>query len=154
MDNSEIVKRFGKKTLLGMCEELGVEVRSSVRAADLVDIIDDDLDENGVPEEMSEELEDLAFVLGYIDEDGNLIEPDDTEGEKEQEEVIDGELPDCYGYADGQDPACKKCKIFDLCMAERIALRPACFGTMYDNNSPECHGCIEAMECKRHMEDS
>lgn len=147
MNNSDIVKRFGKSNLINVAEELGIEVGSSVRAVKLVEIIEDDLYTNGVPEDMSEVLEDLAFVLGFIDEDGNLI--DDEDDEEEEEVIEEGDLPGCWGYADDRDPACNKCKIYDMCMKERIALRPPCFGKMYDSHSPECECCIEALDCKQ-----
>lgn len=154
MDNREIVKRFGKSGLLSVADELGLSVKSSVNAIDLVDMIDEDLEVNGVPEDMTEIAEDLAFVLGYIDEDGNVIEGEDDDAEDElgSEEVIEEDLPDCFGYADDKDPACKKCKIFSLCMTERIELRPPCFGNMYDGSSPECDNCIEKLDCKEAME--
>jgi len=144
MTNTNVVRRFGKPTIVALARELGLAVDPSQSAVGMVESIRAALDAN-LPDEMSEELFDLCVAWGYIDEDGNVIFPDEATDEI-KEEV---ERPDCYGYCDMKDPACYRCKISTECMQERVKARPDCFGKYYDKASEECKQCIEALDCSQ-----
>ena len=56
--------------------------------------------------------------------------------------------PDCFGWPNGRDASCKRCKLFKLCSQHSEDFRPACFGdiTKYDPNGP-CSQCLDQSFC-------
>ena len=132
-----------------------MKVLNTVRAPTIINLVLKNLDNEGVPEpdECSDALWEFLVAADYIDEDGNLLEleenDDEQEGgnEQEQENVEDIDHK-CYGYYDKLDPACRKCKVSELCIVKRRASLPECFGLMFEKTDPECGSCIEASGCR------
>jgi len=150
MTNREIGKRFGKRVLLDIAEELGISAKLDTHVYDLCDMLLDNL-RGGLPEdEVSEELWDLMVAADFIDEDGNelLSGVDNPQDEQEESDEVDEKLPKCYGLADDADPACKRCALRKQCVAVRDANRPSCFGLLYDANDNDCKMCIHWMKCE------
>jgi len=141
-------KEFRKSELFDIADELDLDVEEGLRSLELSDLLVEDIETNGVPE--PEECSDLMFeflvVAGFVDEDGEIIEY--VEEEEETEEINYEEMPECFSLADDRDPACNRCKVFEICMKERIANRPKCFGRLYSPNAEECKNCLEALYCK------
>jgi hypothetical protein len=151
MTKSELVKRFGKRRLLDIAEELEIDgVEDSLHVYKVIGAIDSDLEENGIPDwEISEELFDYLVAKGYITDDGEVIDYPDDDAEPEPEEVkLPEKLPGCWGQAESEDPSCKKCPIRVPCTRMRTESRPVCYGALYDESHPDCKGCMEWKECK------
>lgn len=152
----DIYTQFSKQELLAMTVELGVDGKPHMSTRDLSGLLLKDLDENGIPEDLdaiSDKLYELLFVAEYIDEDGNVLEGEEAEPEKEPVEQVTkvDEIPNwiCFSYADPRDPACQKCRLYDRCWEARLGKRPECFGKLYDSAHPECQKCIEAVYCSK-----
>lgn len=158
--NDDILKEFTKPELQKIADELEIET-GNISSKKLIQLINADLTENGIPEEddCSQLLEDYLYVAGFIDagEEATESEPEAVEPEPQPEPILDeAELPDCYKCADERDPSCKRCKVFDACMRERIAIREhelPCFGKLFDINAEECSHCLEAGPCKIALRD-
>lgn len=149
---------FQKSELLEIAKELELDVNRRSRAPIVIDMILADLDDNGIPDPDSDDTSELMleFLVAaeFVDENGNILESGNGEkkgddSEQELEEIPYEDLPECYAMADGRDPACKKCKLFDDCAEERVACRPECFSRLYDENAEECGVCIEANPCRK-----
>lgn len=150
----DIYSQFKKDELLSVAKELEVNITPEKAIRVVTQTILDDIQANGVPEDISEisdTLFEFLMVAGYIDEDGNILEDE----EETTEDTVDeeDEVPDwlCYGYADSRDPACNKCSLMDKCTLVRISNRPECFGIAYAPNEPECQICIEAPFCRKEL---
>ena len=164
----DLMEQYSKDEVIDLCGELDLTVADSTRFPDVVKLLLAELDENGVPEnaDCSELMSDFIYVAEYVDEDGELV---DIEEEAEEEKVVEVEednripkivpdnpsieldidrLPECFGFHDARDPACRKCKIKVSCQDERTKTRPDCFGTLYDKNNIQCKQCIERTFCK------
>lgn len=156
----EVYSQFSKKELLDVAKELEITATGSETTRSLSAVILKDLEENGIPEDLSEvsdALYELLVTAEYIDENGNVIE-DETVSEGESESVavtVVDEIPDwlCFSYADPRDPSCNKCKLYDPCWKKRVEKRPACFGKRYDRTDPECQSCIEAPYCMKETQN-
>lgn len=158
----ELSKLYKKKEIQEIAEELlEEEPELSVSKAGLIEQILDDLDENGIPDtsesdNCSELLYDFLIEAGYIDADGNVIPFDEEVGDEgqegqEEDDEYEGDVddvPECYGFADSRDPACKKCLQYDDCVKVRISNRPDCFGILYNATEAECNVCLESSSCK------
>ena len=148
----EVHKVINKSRLIGIAGELDLDV-SSMNVRQIVLVIANDLEANGIPEDQdcSDELYDFLVDADYIDEDGNILE--EQEGDDEvtdvEEEHEEEDVPECFTYAEQKDPACARCKLYDACYKERIASRPACFGIHWDMNSEECKICLEFGACRQ-----
>lgn len=153
-DYGWVQKEFTKREIVKIVRELGMKPDRSIRSAQLITTITDDLLENGIPEpqDMSDELFEFLLTIEWINDDGDIIyEEEGGADEEDKEPVVDldeVDLPACFGFADSRDPACKRCKVFDLCMKERLSVRPECFGLLFDENHPECQACLEANFCR------
>lgn len=163
----DLMEQYSKDEIIDLCGELDLTVADSTRFQDVIKLFISELDENGVPEneDCSELMSDFLYVAEYVDENGELVELDDDE-EEEVEEVEDesrvpkivpdnpaieldiDRLPECFGFHDTRDPACRKCKIKVSCQDERVKTRPDCFGTLYHKNNIQCKQCIERTFCK------
>lgn len=57
--------------------------------------------------------------------------------------------PDCFGWADGYNPSCKRCTLFTECMEQQASTRPRCFGNadLYDPTSVNCSKCLDQSFC-------
>jgi len=154
MNKSDLVKRFGKSAIYSICEELGLEADTSVHVFRMLESIESDLDENGIPEvdDCSDDLYDMLIAIGYIDEEGELI--DIQEGGATQP-VSKGDLPDtlpdCWGCVDEDDLACGRCTLHDKCIVERGRLIDGleCFGVMYEPKVKECSICLYWKLCEK-----
>jgi hypothetical protein len=159
---SELYSQFSKSELLQIAEELKIKnVQMETRSSVITKSVLDDLDSNGVPEtsQCSDLMLEFLVAAEYVDEEGNLIEGEegnDGENAREGEEKIVDLVayPECYSFADDRDPACNRCKVFELCTKERISRRPDCFGKMYSESADECRLCIEAPFCVKEMSKS
>lgn len=161
---------FSKEELLELSKELVLDVDSHFTSYELAHEIDSDLQVNGVPpeEECSELLDTFLFTYGYITEDGAVVDewpeltvfdkPKEPADEEESAYIIKNDVIvigeetfpkyGCFSMAEQRDPACRKCKIQEVCMAERIRVRPPCFGDYLATNE-ECKVCIEALPCSQ-----
>lgn len=148
----EVHRAFKKAELIGIADELGMDVQK-MNTRRIVLAIANDLDKEGVPyiDECSDELYDFLIEAKYIDEDGNLLQfekggSDDLDSKPEEPVVED--VPECFTFAEHKDPACQRCIIFDACYTERLASRPVCFGKHWDMNAEECRACLEFNDCR------
>jgi hypothetical protein len=147
----EIYSVISKKEVLTVARELGLEVESSDRTQVVIELILDDLNENGVPEndDMSEEMKKFLITAKIIDKDGELISEEQTKEEDAKEEEEEEKLPECFGMADEYDPACKKCKVLQKCKKQREDNTPPCFGKLFEQGANECSICIENVRCRK-----
>jgi len=156
-----LLRDFSKEELIAIANEMAISLPKGVgtMARGIIQIVYRDIEANGVPdatdeEEVSELLFDFLLAAEYVDEDGNVLEDDETEDEEggnDEEELPEG-LPECFGYAESKDPACRKCQIFDNCHKERKETRPECFGILFKLQDEECLSCIEANDCQKTKE--
>jgi hypothetical protein len=153
--------------MLSIAAQLHIDVKGNPTSKGLCEKISSILDK-GIPEldEVSDVVFDFLEAGGWIDEEGNVLEinlaktkQDEEEesyeiNEKEPDEpvVVEDKLPQCYGFEDGRDPSCKRCKVKDTCMILRVANRPKCFGKLYSEHEPECQVCIEMAACSEVMQ--
>lgn len=163
MDRSEIVKRFGKKTLLEVAEKLEIDLPESTHVFKVIGAIQQDIEENGVPESddeiVSDEMYDLMVAMGYYTEDGDIADLEEGGDEEPEDEEVGGkpcacEEQQCWGSGDPEyDPACKACECSAVCWEERLNRRRSrkCFGTMYDPQNKDCSGCDEWRYCESAM---
>jgi len=143
----DIYTAISKQDVLTVAKELGLKVQAADRTAVVIELILDDIEENGVPEteDMSDIMKRLFIVAKVIDEKGELLPP-----EEDKESVVEVEkLPECFGMADEFDPACKKCKVLQKCKVERQNNVPPCFGKLFEVNANECSICIENVRCRK-----
>ena len=156
-----LMAEFKKSELLEIAKELDLEMSRGVRAPTLISSILKNLDDEGVPEpdDCSDVLWEFLVAAEYIDEDGNLLELEEDDDEKEggnelQENGVEKIDHKCYGYHDPHDPACRKCKVSDQCIIKRQAdlLKLECYGLLFDKSDPECGSCIEASGCRKKFE--
>jgi hypothetical protein len=144
----DIISQFKKSELLEISKELEISVAGTETTRLLAAMIIEDMEQNGIPEsgDVSDSLYELLIVAEYIDEDGNALD-----GEVVESEQFEEDIPDwiCFSYADPRDPACQKCKLYDLCTKKRLESRPSCFGKLYSSTEPECEVCIESIMCEK-----
>jgi len=151
---ASLYKQFNKSEVIEIAGELELKTKVTQSAKVMTNMILDDLNDEGVPEECSELMNEFLYAAGYIDEDGDLIEEEEDEQiedvstQIEDVEEVD-QVPDCYTFADERDPACKKCKLVRECVLARIDNRPVCFGQFFDDKVEECKACIEAPLCSQ-----
>ncbi|MHA2086127.1 MAG: hypothetical protein ACXABD_20470 [Candidatus Thorarchaeota archaeon] len=163
MDKTDhIATEFKASELVLVAEALGLSPTSDWGSRRLVDAIRIRLKKIGVPEDDPEDerkadlLDDFLYMDHWIDDDGNItveqeVYPETVEEFLKLYEEKSGKKlskPDCYGYADDEDPACKRCLLYIYCAEERIAALPPCYGVMYNSNDEECRACMEAYYCK------
>lgn len=55
---------------------------------------------------------------------------------------------ECWSMAEDRDSACRRCKVFQACSAERVKVRPPCFGR-YMKGDEQCEVCLEALPCSQ-----
>lgn len=165
---------FSKEEIIAIAKELRLESKGS--SHDLVHLIDADLRSQGVPpeEECTELLDDYLFSCGYIQEDGSVSEEwpviQTVERNEEPTTVVEGHAViirekeiqigekvfpkfHCFSLADSKDPACRKCKVMEVCLQERVKARPPCFGN-YLATDEQCKVCIEALPCSQRRQEN
>jgi len=156
-----VASEFKASELVLVAETLGLSPTSRWGNRKLVDAIAAKLKKSGVPnppEEGQESkgellLEDFLYIAGYVDDDGNIVKQGGLNGKqlslKEFQQKHDiPKLPDCFSFADDEDPACKRCSVYVYCAEERVASLPPCFGLLFQENHPECINCLESPFCK------
>jgi D-alanyl-D-alanine carboxypeptidase len=157
VDVATLYKEFNKSEIIEIAKELELETKVTQSAKVMTNMILDDLNDEGVPEECSELMNEFLYVAGYIDDDGDLLEEEEDEqiedvstqvDEVKEAEEVD-QKPDCFTFADERDPACKKCKLVRECVLARVDNRPLCFGQFFDDTAEECKVCIEAPLCSQ-----
>lgn len=155
-----IAEEFKNAELVIIAELAGLAPTSKWGSRKLVDVISKRLKEQGIPKltgkspEDMELFDDYLYVAGFTDGEGNVQA--DVGGGKEQKQTLEEfmaerkltQKPDCFGFADDRDPACKRCALYNYCAEEHIASLPACYGELYLANDPECGACMEAPFCK------
>lgn len=142
-------ERFTLENLHNILDELEWDGRSEFPSSKSMCVkhIMTDLHERGVPDgELSDLLFDICILLGFLDEDGNELEQEG--GTTDQDAELPDVLPQCWGYADGANVACKRCSIMIACQEVRKKSRPICFGKSYSSESAECSICLEWEECQ------
>jgi len=161
-----IVKDFTKDEIMSMLIELEIQVDDDIDANSrtLTVKLLTDLDANGIPEDLqaiSDTMYEFLVASGFIDEEGNELDrKGDQTNQKDNSQKGDDVtipsnsdtiLPPCYGMADDlkNDPACKKCIIYDDCLARRINMRPQCYGKYYNKSADECKVCLENFNCQK-----
>jgi len=140
----ECVKVFSKVDVLEVAKELDIAVDISIPYSKIFNLIVSDLHDKGVPEidkNVSDLLGSFLVTVGFIDEDGNLI---DEDGKEEEEKP----KPPCWSFYSEYDPSCQGCGVKLYCKKARIANRPECFGR-YDRNDDNCKQCLELTECNK-----
>lgn len=154
----DIRRQFSKTELIKLARELGLKeiAQSDVNSGKIVSQLLKDLDANGIPEtDGPDACSDLMFeflvVAEYVDENGNLLEEEESEPEKEEQKAEPVKLPECFSYADERDPSCTKCKVLVMCKKARLDSRPECFGKLFSEHEPECAVCLEAVLCKKEI---
>lgn len=145
----DVLRQFKKAELLEVSRDLGLKIPMTDRASDILQAIDADLREKGVPEfnDASDLIAEFLVTAEFCDERGNLVtNKPQPKGGKSQEES----KPKCYAYYDlsGHDPACRKCSSKVTCEAATKAARPPCFGLSFDAQADECRVCILSNLCR------
>jgi len=156
VDVATLYKEFNKSEIIEVAKELELSTKVTQSAKVITNMVLDDLNDEGVPEECSELMDEFLYVAGYIDDDGNLLEEEeedeqieDVSTQVDEAKEVDQTPPGCYTFADERDPACKKCKLVRECVLARIDNRPLCFGQFFDDTAEECKVCIEAPLCSQ-----
>lgn len=152
---ASLYKQFNKSEMIDIAKEIELKVKANQSVKVITNMILDDINNLGVPDECSDLMNEFLYAGGYINEEGNLIEEEEDEqiedvSIQEDVEEID-QVPDCYTFADERDPACKRCKLTIECVQARIDNRPECFGQLFDERFEECKVCIEATFCSQEM---
>ena len=145
----DIQSEFSKEELAELYEDFIGEPAPDITKYNMIHSIIDNIDAEGVPvaDDCTDPMLDFLYVAGFTDEDGNLL-PEAKEGVQDDVADEQTQVPDCFGFADERDPACKKCTIFKECMRERVDVRPECFAQLFDDTSEECKACLEYGACK------
>lgn len=157
MDIRPLMREFSKSDLLNLAEDLDLLGDYNVGLRDLIKLLIDDIEINGIPEEdeCSPLMDNFLLKAKFIDADGNVLERDDTEEvEEEIEEIVkpDSKQPQCWSMADARAPECRRCKVYDQCKVERDVLKPPCYGKLFDAKDKECQRCIENSYCRELVE--
>lgn len=154
-----VYKEFSKPEIVKICEELDIVVEPDDTKKVLVDVILEDLDENGVPEddEMSELLWQFVDYVYDDEEDEEPEEIEETSEETPNRIELDVLAIDhhCFRFYEKRDPACGKCPIATVCEEERIRVRTEeleCFGKLYSASDEDCKNCLEAGPCRKIVE--
>lgn len=154
---------FTPAELILVAERVGLAPTTRWPKRRLVRVIMSKIEADGVPEPpadlnfMSQGdvlTEDFIYIAGYVDDKGNLTDKRwlstlemDVEQFMEQHGITS--KPPCYGFADDQDPSCKRCMLYIYCAELRLARLPACFGgLLYSEGDPECLSCMERLFCR------
>lgn len=142
-DALALAKDFHKKEIISIAEELNVAIDPTQPTVNLIHAVSENLESEGVPEmaECSDTLVEFLVAAGFMKDDGSIP------GEASVDVSLPDEMPPCFSYAHPRDPACNRCRVFDLCMTERIKRRPPCFGK-YSVHAEECKACLESFDCK------
>lgn len=159
----ELVVQDGQSTL-SIIEAIRKSLREEGIPAeeDCSDLLDDFLfvagyiDEAGnIVDEDPEggELGNVVDSARIVSEDKLVVHTEMGDGvvERETHFIVDGKevpKPQCYGFAEERDPACKRCRVMEYCKKERLASRPACFGKLFSATDENCADCLEAASCK------
>ena len=156
---SDVARRFGKRELLQFCEELEMEVDASTHVYGLVEMLTEDMNENGVPvlEDVSERFAEYLVYMQYYTGTGEFVatprekfQVEDTIEEKVEEDLPE-ELPECFGWGEPEwNGNCKRCPIQEACVRERdrLTAEMPCFGT-YDETDEACQECTIWRVCKQ-----
>jgi len=154
----DLYQDFRKEEILDIADELGVKFDISDRTKVIIGKILDFVSEHKPKfAKLSDEAAEFLVAAEICDEDGEYL--DSFENKKiqsvEETKTVSNDdevkLPECYGKADRDDPACMICKLLSDCSDERIRSRPICFGKLYDSNSEDCKLCIEEEFCNKMM---
>jgi hypothetical protein len=160
MHDAQLIKDmysdFTKEEILKISKEFGLDHKLTDRAKVIIEDLLTLAEDKHMPTD-KKSMSDLAFeflaAAEVIDDDGEYISKSDeaeapaetVEEAEEQEE--EKKTPECYGLADGIDPSCQQCKIYDACLSKRVDNRPICYGKNFDSVSDECKMCIESETC-------
>lgn len=157
MTDKTLMREFSKADLLKLTQELGIEADYNTGLVLLLELITDDLEENGIPEkdECSTLLDDFLYKAKFVSEDGELLEKD--ESVKEVVEIVEEDdkvdvYPQCWSMADIRAPECKRCILYSQCNEQRVTLRPPCYGKQFEAKDEECQRCIENSYCRAVLE--
>lgn len=143
----DILKDYDKQKIVDLCEELQLNIDISTSKRELVNVLIyaiRKLDLNTLEKE--EYKEHKKFLYLYSDSDKAY--------DKAQKKIVESgrRFPPCFGFADENDPSCKKCTEYDECLEIRIKTLPECFGILYDEKADECKICVEWSQCKKILE--
>ena len=152
----QVARQFTSGELVQVAECIGLSPTSRWGSKKLTESVLAYVSTSGVPKlaagkEHAGLVEEFLYVAGLVDKSGTVQEV--TKEQKQElvqfmEEKGIKVLPDCYGYWDTLDPACKKCKLGAYCAEERLSNLPPCFGLLFDAVDLECKKCFEAPQCK------
>jgi hypothetical protein len=150
----DLYSDFTKEELLKISKEFGLNHKMSDKAKVIVsDILQFAVGKkpNTAKKRMSDLTYEFLLSAEIINEDGDYIEKSEEKeveiSTPKEEAEAEEKLPECFGAADREDPACMKCKVLEICEKKRIKNRPICYGKKYDKMSPECEICIESDTC-------
>lgn len=157
-----IAEEFTPAELILVAEGVGMAPTTRWPKRRLVRVIMARIESEGVPEPptdinfMSQGdvlLEDFIYIAGYVNDDGNLTDRKwlstlsmDVDEFMQLHGI--GSKPPCYGFADDQDPSCKRCMLYIYCAELRLSRLPPCFGLLYSEGNPECLSCMERLFCR------
>jgi|WetSurMetagenome_2_1015567.scaffolds.fasta_scaffold114399_3 hypothetical protein len=154
---ADLYSDFTKEELLNISKEFGLNHQLSDKAKDIVqDLLQHAVDKkpNTAKRRMSDLAYELLLAAEIINEDGEYVfKPSEKKVEiSATKEEVEEKLPECFGAADKEDPACMRCKVLEACEKKRIKNRPVCYGKGYEKSSAECEICIEAVTCSAIVE--
>lgn len=69
------------------------------------------------------------------------------EGKEPEDVKIPMAIPECYGFYEAVDPACKECPYKVHCVERTVSMQPRCFNKLYSLSTPACANCILAPWC-------
>jgi hypothetical protein len=162
---SEAARKFGKAELLGFCEELEIEVESDTHVYSIVQKMQADFKENGVPmlEDVSDEMKEFLMFMRYYTRDGQFVESWDEVGKNETMDVIvvesdlGDDLPECFGWGEPEwDGNCQRCQISVACVerrSEKLEQMQCYVDKLYDPRNERCKKCTMWRVCKMHGEE-
>jgi len=140
----EMIRLFSKEEILDVAKELEIAVDISIPYSKIFNLIMNDIVDKGVPE-IDENVSDLlaSFLcsVGFINEDGSLVDRDNRKEE-------DKPKPPCWSFFSEFDPSCQGCGVKHPCSKARVMNRPECFGR-YEQNDDNCKQCLELSECSK-----
>jgi len=160
----QLADEFSKGELIMVAEAFGLSPTSDWGARRIAEVVLERIRKDGLKDKAQQprakELVDDFLYIAFGDQIPEGPSEKKSRGagkpaDVKPEPVATTETnPDCYSYADDQDPACKKCKLYSGCAQERIANLPPCFGKKYDPKDQECRECFEGIFCRQGVENA
>jgi hypothetical protein len=152
-----LANQFKTSELVQIAEAIGLSPTSRWGSRKLIDAILGYIKKSGIPKDLAgtdsrrNMVEEFLYVAGFINGDGNVEEGEKTDRPPLEEFMEANKIenrPDCYGYQDDGDPACKRCTLNEYCVEERLENLPPCYALLFDMVAEECKKCFEAPLCK------